>query len=188
MVVLVADGRAPARRHAVEGKAQLISAELFAREAHLLRLGNAERRSRVGHIVEILERVWSPLIIRNVFVGITRFEDQQRVLGISRKVLAERLDWLVQNEVVEKRAYSERPPRYDYVLAQKGQELADVLLAISAWGDRWTAGDAGPPVLYRHRSCGEMTHAEIRCAACGEPLHSDDVDVLPGPGAEPAAA
>ena len=109
--------------------------------------------------------MWSPLIIRNVFVGITRFEDQQRVLGISRKVLAERLDWLVQNEVVEKRAYSERPPRYDCVLTQKGQELADVLLAISAWGDRWTAGDAGPPVLYRHRGCGEMTHAEIRCAA-----------------------
>ena len=142
----------------------------------------------IARTLHIAGEPWSPLIIRNAFVGITRFEDQQRVLGISRKVLAERLDWLVENEVLEKRAYSERPLRYDYVLTEKGHELADVLLAISAWGDRWTAGDAGPPVLYRHRSCGEMTHAEIRCAACGEPLHSHDVEVMPGPGAEPAAS
>jgi DNA-binding HxlR family transcriptional regulator len=140
----------------------------------------------IARTLHIAGEPWSPLIIRNVFVGITRFEDNQRVLGISRKVLAERLDWLVENEVLERRAYSDRPPRYDYVLTQKGHELADVLLAISAWGDRWTAGDAGPPVLYRHRGCGEMTHAEVRCAACGELLHSGDVEVLPGPGAEPS--
>jgi DNA-binding HxlR family transcriptional regulator len=118
------------------------------------------------------------------FVGITRFEDQRRSLGISRKVLAERLDWLVENEVLERRPCLERPPRYDYVLTQKGHELADVLLAISAWGDRWTAGDAGPPALLRHRTCGELTRAEIRCAHCGEPLHSQDVEVTAGPGAQ----
>ena len=139
----------------------------------------------IARTLHIAGEPWSPLIIRNSFVGITRFEDQQRVLGISRKVLAERLDWLVENGVLEKRAYSEHPPRYDYVLTQKGHELADVLLAISAWGDRWTARDAGPPVLYRHSTCGELTHAEIRCAQCGEPLHSQDVEPLPGPGAEP---
>jgi DNA-binding HxlR family transcriptional regulator len=140
----------------------------------------------IARTLHIAGEPWSPLIIRNSFVGITRFEDHQKVLGISRKVLAERLDWLVHNEVLEKRGYSEHPPRYDYVLTQKGHELADVLLAISAWGDRWTAGDAGPPVLYRHRECGELTRGEIHCAACGEPLHSEDVDVMPGPGAEPA--
>jgi DNA-binding HxlR family transcriptional regulator len=139
----------------------------------------------IARTLHIAGEPWSPLIIRNSFAGITRFEDQQKVLGISRKVLAERLDWLVQNDVLEKRAYSEHPPRFDYVLTRKGHELADVLLAISAWGDRWTAGDAGPPVLYRHRECGELTHAEIRCAACGEPLHSEDVEVMAGPGAEP---
>jgi DNA-binding HxlR family transcriptional regulator len=141
----------------------------------------------IARTLHIAGEPWSPLIIRNSFVGITRFEDQQRSLGISRKVLTERLDWLVENEVLEKRAYSEHPPRYDYMLTQKGHELADVLLAISAWGDRWTAGEAGPPVLFRHLSCGELTHAEIRCAHCGEPLHSQDVEALPGPGADPAA-
>ena len=63
-----------------------------------------------------------------------------------------------------------------------GSEFVDVLMAMVAWGDRWTAGDAGPPVLYRHRACGQITHAEPHCAACGEILHSGDVDVEPGPG------
>jgi DNA-binding HxlR family transcriptional regulator len=142
----------------------------------------------IARTLHIAGEPWSPLIIRNAFAGFTRFDDHQRVLGISRKVLAERLDWLVQNEVLEKRPYSEHPPRYDYVLTQKGQELADVLLAISAWGDRWTAGEAGPPVLYRHRVCGHLTHAEIRCAVCRELLHSQDVEVSAGPGAEPVSA
>jgi len=120
--------------------------------------------------------------LRDVWVGISRFDDIQRDLGISRKVLTERLKWLVAQGVLEQRAYSERPVRYDYVLTGKGRELVDVLMAITAWGDRWTAGEAGPPVLLRHRACGELTHAEVRCARCGGLLHSGDVDVEPGPG------
>jgi DNA-binding HxlR family transcriptional regulator len=107
-------------------------------------------------------------------------------LGISRKVLAERLKWLMAQGVLEQRVYSERPLRHEYLLTEKGWELADVLLAIAAWGDRWTAGDAGPPVLRRHRACGELTHAELRCAHCGEQLHTRDVEVEPGPGAKVA--
>jgi DNA-binding HxlR family transcriptional regulator len=129
---------------------------------------------------------WSPLIIRDVWVGLTRFDQLQRDLGISRKVLAERLKWLVAQGVLEQRVYSERPLRHEYLLTEKGWELADVLLAIAAWGDRWTAGEAGPPVLRRHRTCGEVTQAELRCARCGEPLHARDVEVEPGPGAKVA--
>lgn len=140
----------------------------------------------IARTLHIAGEPWSPLILRDVYVGITRFDELQRDLGISRKVLAERLEWLVEQGVLEQRAYSERPPRHDYVLTEKGWELCDVLLAITAWGDRWTAGDAGPPVLLRHRTCGELTHAELRCARCGEPLHADDVDVEAGPGLAPA--
>jgi len=50
------------------------------------------------------------------------------------------------------------------------------------WGDRWTAGEAGPPVLYRHHACGEIAHVEPRCSVCGKPMHAGDIDVLPGPG------
>ena len=147
-----------------------------------------EMACSIARTFDIAGEPWSPLILRDVFVGITRFDDIQRDLAISRKVLAERLKCLVEQRVLERHAYSEHPPRHDYGLTQKGFELCGVLLAIAAWGDRWTAGDAGPPVLYRHRACGELTRAELRCAQCGELLHAEDVDVEPGPGAASALA
>jgi hypothetical protein len=58
----------------------------------------------------------------------------------------------------------------------------DVLMVMAQWGDRWTAGDAGPPVLRRHRGCGKVTQIELRCAKCGEIVTSSDIDVEPGPG------
>jgi DNA-binding HxlR family transcriptional regulator len=125
---------------------------------------------------------WSPLILRDVHLGITRFDELRRDLGISRQVLAERLERLVDHGVLERRAYSERPRRHDYLLTEKGRGLVDVLLAMVAWGDRWTAGEQGPPVLLRHRGCGELTHAEIQCAQCGQPLRADEVSVEAGPG------
>jgi DNA-binding HxlR family transcriptional regulator len=148
----------------------------------------ADMTCSIARTLAIAGEPWSPLIVRDVWVGISRFDDIQRELGISRKVLAERLRWLVAQGVLERRAYSERPPRHEYALTQKGLELCDVLMAISAWGDRWTAGDAGPPVLLRHRGCGAVTRAELRCAHCGERLHAADVDVEPGPGLAAAAA
>jgi DNA-binding HxlR family transcriptional regulator len=122
---------------------------------------------------------WSPLILRDVWVGIDRFDDIQRNLGISRKVLAERLRHLTDAGMLERRPYSEHPPRHAYALTAKGVEFLDVLMAMVAWGDRWTAGDAGPPVLYRHRACGQITHVDPRCAVCGKPLHADGVDIEP---------
>ena len=84
--------------------------------------------------------------------------------------------------MLERRLYSERPARHEYVLTRKGFEFVDVLMAMAAWGDRWTAGDAGPPVLRRHRACGQITQVEMHCSVCGEILRSADVDVEPGPG------
>ena len=125
---------------------------------------------------------WSPLVLRDVWVGIDRFDDIQRDLGVSRKVLAERLKHLVEEGMLERRRYSERPARHEYVLTPKGSGFVDVLMAMAAWGDRWTAGGAGPPVLRRHRACGQITQVELRCSVCGEIMHSADVDVEPGPG------
>jgi DNA-binding HxlR family transcriptional regulator len=137
----------------------------------------------IARTLEVAGEPWSPLIIRDIWSGLSRFDDIQRNLGISRKVLTERLRWLEAHGVLERRRYSERPPRHEYRLTQKGSELADVLLAIMAWGDRWTAGDAGPPVLLRHKVCGQLTHAELRCARCGATLHARDVEVEASPDA-----
>jgi DNA-binding HxlR family transcriptional regulator len=142
----------------------------------------------IARTLDVVGEPWSPLILRDVWVGINRFDQMQRDLGVSSKVLAERLRWMVANGVLEKRAYSERPVRHEYLLTEKGHELCAVLMAITAWGDRWTAGEAGPPVLLRHRSCGQLTHAEVRCACCGELLHGADVAVEPGPGLAAGAA
>ncbi|MEU7866366.1 helix-turn-helix domain-containing protein [Dactylosporangium sp. NPDC049140] len=143
----------------------------------------SEMACSIARTLDVIGEPWSPLVLRDVYMGINRFDQLQADLGISRKVLAQRLTWLVEQDVLERRAYSDRPPRHEYVLTAKGLELCDLLMAMVRWGDRWTAGEAGPPVLYRHRTCGEIAHAEPTCSACGKPMHATDVDVLPGPGA-----
>ena len=131
----------------------------------------------VARTLDVIGEPWSPLILRDVYVGISRFDQIQRDLGISRNVLAERLAWLCEQGVLRR-----GEPRAGYALTPKGLELCDLLLVMVRWGDRWTAGDAGPPVLYRHHACGEISHVDLRCSTCGQPMHASDVDVLPGPG------
>ena len=143
----------------------------------------ADMACSIARTLDVIGEPWSPLILRDVFVGINRFDQLQADLGISRKVLAQRLAWLVEQGVMQRRQYSDRPPRHEYTLTAKGQELCDLLLVMVGWGDRWTAGDAGPPVLYRHHACGEIAHAELHCSHCDRPMRATDIDTLPGPGA-----
>jgi DNA-binding HxlR family transcriptional regulator len=142
----------------------------------------------IARTLDVIGEPWSPLILRDVYVGIDRFEQIQADLGISRKVLTERLKWLVESGILRRRQYETRPPRYEYVLTAKGTELCDLLLVMVRWGDRWADDGAGPPVLHRHRACGKISHVELRCAQCGEPMHAADVEVLPGPGAATRAS
>jgi DNA-binding HxlR family transcriptional regulator len=145
----------------------------------------------IARTLDVIGEQWAPLILRDIFVGISRFEQIQQDLGISRKVLSERLRWLVGQGVIERREYSTNPPRAEYALTPKGLELCDLLLVMVRWGDRWTAGEAGPPVLYRHHACGEISHVDLHCARCDRPMHAGDIDVLPGPGSahtDPAGA
>ena len=143
----------------------------------------ADMACSIARTLDIAGEPWTPLILRDIYVGIKRFDEIQRDLGISRKVLTQRLDWLVEHDMLRRERYSERPPRFEYVLTKKGMEFCDILLTMTAWGDRWTAGPEGPPVRHRHRQCGKLTRVELHCARCGERLHADDVIVEPGPGA-----
>lgn len=136
----------------------------------------------IARTLEVIGDSWSPLVLRDVYVGLTRFEQIQADLGVSRKVLTERLNHLVAHGVLRREPYDQRP-RFEYVLTQKGTELVDLLMVMVRWGDTWLAGEAGPPVLYRHHACGEISAVDLRCAHCGEPMHARDVDVLAGPGA-----
>jgi len=133
----------------------------------------------IARTMAILGEPWTALILRDLFIGITRFDPLHEHLGVSRKVLTQRLNRLVADGIVVRRPYLGRPARYDYTLTDKGWQLCDVLLAVTAWGDRWTMAEAGPPALLSHRLGDHHTTAEIRCSHCGEPLHARDVAVTP---------
>jgi DNA-binding HxlR family transcriptional regulator len=147
-----------------------------------------EMACSIARTLDVAGEPWSPLILRNVYIGIGRFDQLQQSLGISRKVLAERLRWLTENGVLERREYSSRPPRYEYALTAKGLELFEVFMVMVAWGDKWLADAAGPPALYRHHACGQIGHAELVCSECGQPMRATNIDVLPGPGSVIPAA
>ena len=95
----------------------------------------------VANALDVIGDRWSLLILRDAFLGVRRFDHWQRDLGIARNILAQRLDRLVEAEVLETRRYQDNPPRDEYVLTAKGKDLLDVLLTLWRWGDRW----APPP-------------------------------------------
>jgi DNA-binding HxlR family transcriptional regulator len=142
----------------------------------------SEMACSIARTLDVIGEPWSPLILRDIWVGISRFEQIQADLGISRKVLTERLNYLVERGIIERQPYDRRP-RYEYVLTGKGTELVDVLMVMVRWGDKWLAGEAGPPVLYRHHACGQIGSVDLRCEHCGQPMHAADIDLMPGPGA-----
>lgn len=132
--------------------------------------------------MDLLGDRWTPLVLREAFYGIRRFDDFQRTLGIARNTLTDRLHRLVDEGLLVKQPYQTDPVRYDYVLTEKGSDFWGVLLAMSRWGDRWLAGAAGPPVTVHHETCGHDTHAEVVCAECRAPLTFDDTALRLGPG------
>lgn len=142
----------------------------------------------VARTMDLLGDWWTPLVLREAFYGITRFDEFQQGLGIARNTLADRLRRLVDEGLLEKRPYQSDPVRHDYVLTEMGRDFFPVLAAMSRWGDRWLAGAEGPPIDLHHERCGHVTHAEVVCEHCREPLHSSDTTMRMGPGYPPRLA
>ncbi|GAA1318602.1 winged helix-turn-helix transcriptional regulator [Pseudonocardia xinjiangensis] len=142
----------------------------------------------VARTMDLLGDWWTPLVLREAFYGIQRFDEFQKGLGIARNTLADRLRRLVDEGLLEKRPYQADPVRHDYVLTEKGRDFFGVLAAMSRWGDRWLAGDDGPPIAFHHERCGADTHGEVVCAHCREPLTAEDTSMRMGPGYPPRLA
>lgn len=138
----------------------------------------------IARATDLFADAWTALIMRDVLVGIRRFDELAKDLGLSRKVLAARLTRLVEEGVLARRRYQDSPPREEYVATEKGRELYPVLLALMAWGDKWYAGPAGPPARIRHDSCGHVGTPVLTCDSCGAPLTVDNTTALPGPGGQ----
>lgn len=139
----------------------------------------------VAQTLEIIGEWWTPLIIRDLFLGVTRFDDFVERLGISRNVLTTRLQHLIGHGIVQKVAYQDNPVRYDYRLTDKGKDLWVVMSAVRDWGDRW-ALDGAAPVVLEHQACGHVTRIVPTCEHCGEVLERRAVRTRPGPGATDA--
>lgn len=136
----------------------------------------------VARTVDLIGDWWTPLVLREAFYGAKRFDEFERVLGLSRNILTQRLTRLVEEGLLERVRYQERPPRYEYRLTDQGRDFFPVIAAMMRWGDRWLAPEAGVPIVLHHNSCDHDTHAEVVCAHCREPLRHADVSVRLGPG------
>lgn len=143
----------------------------------------ADFHCSVARTIDVIGEWWTPLIVRDAFFGRRRFEEFQRSLGLARNVLAARLDRLVEAGIMERQRYEEHPPRDEYVLTTKGRDLFPIIAALLAWGDRWTAGEAGPPLLLIHEPCGKPGTLRATCDQCAEPMSLANIRPVPGPGA-----
>lgn len=143
----------------------------------------AEVQCSLARSLEVIGDWWTPLIIRDLYLGIDRFDGLATDLGISRNLLTTRLAHLAEHGVVSRHRYSDHPPRDRYQLTEAGLDIVPVILALTAWGDRWATPPGGKPMIMRHRDCGGEFEPTVCCDACGERIGAAGVEVMPGPGA-----
>jgi DNA-binding HxlR family transcriptional regulator len=142
----------------------------------------------IARTVDLIGDWWTPLVLREMFMGARRFEEIQEALSIGRNVLTMRLRRLVADGLLTRRKYQDRPERFEYLITEKAAELFPVLLAMLRWGDKWLDGGKGPPLLLRHKGCGQITHVESVCQHCREELRLESVLAEPGPGMSAASS
>ena len=126
---------------------------------------------------------WSLLIIRECTLGTTRFDEFQRRLGIARNVLTNRLNHLVEQDILEKSPTDANSRFFEYRLTRKGEELYPVLIALLQWADRWISLKSGPPVRLIEEQTGKAVERVAVRAAGGPALGFRDIRLEPGLGA-----
>ncbi|MFD8249631.1 winged helix-turn-helix transcriptional regulator [Nocardia sp. NPDC059691] len=136
----------------------------------------------IARSAAIVGDAWALLVVRDVAVGLHRFDEIQRDLGVATNVLSDRLQRLTDAGVLRRHRYEQHPDRFEYLLTDKGRDLVPVLLALMAWGDRWEADPDGPPLILYHHDCHHITEAAVTCGQCGNDLTADSVEYRPGPG------
>jgi DNA-binding HxlR family transcriptional regulator len=142
----------------------------------------ADWNCSIARTLDVIGEWWTVLIIRDAFRGTSRFDDFQASLGMARSVLSARLRKLTEQGVLERRAYSEHPPRHEYYLTDKGRALYPIIVSMLQWGDAWAQAPDGPPVVLVHDACGTVTHPVLTCPHCNTEVTAANAHSEPGPG------
>ncbi len=137
----------------------------------------------IAQSLNVVGEWWTLLILRDVFYGVRRFEAFHDHLGISRKVLADRLRRLTDEKVLKKVPYQNNPTRFEYRLTRKGLDLLPILLSLMNWGDRWQTKPEQTPVVFLHTDCNHLTTPKLVCSHCNGSLDAGNIEPQRGPGA-----
>ena len=148
----------------------------------------SEQNCSIARSLEVVGERWTLLILRDAFLGVRRFDDFQRDLGVARNVLSDRLQRLVDEGLLVRERYQERPERFEYRLSDKGIDLWPAIIALMKWGDEYYLPPEGRPRIVRHRECGGEVTLHLTCDRCDANLTARDVSSEPGPGASHPAA
>jgi DNA-binding HxlR family transcriptional regulator len=147
------------------------------------------KRTNLGNmqcpIARSLERVgewWSILILRDAVYGLKRFDEFQKSLNIAPNMLTRRLNALVKGGLLKRQRYSDKPPRYEYVLTDLGRDFRPVLISMLAWGNRHFAPE-GPSVLFVDAETGAVAEPTVVDRVSGRPIPGPGFSLVPGPSA-----
>ena len=143
----------------------------------------ADFNCSIARTLDMVGEWWTLLILRDLFAGMSRYDEIREDLGIASNMLAARLKRLLDAGIVERAVAPDDARSWRYGLTEKGRDLFPVVLSLMAWGDKWTAGPGRQPVLMVHEGCGKVTAAVPSCSVCREPLALDELKFLVGPGA-----
>lgn len=139
----------------------------------------------IASAVEAVGDRWGFLVLRDVMLGLSRYEELRRSTGIPAQTLADRLRHLERNQLIERRPYESKPRRDRYVVTGRGRDLWIAFVALRDWGDSWGMyGADGPPLRLVHRETGRPLDARVVDPSTGEIVAPEDTSLEAGPGAD----
>jgi DNA-binding HxlR family transcriptional regulator len=139
----------------------------------------------IAGVLEAIGDRWAMLILRDLSLGLRRYEDLRRSTGVTNATLSDRLKHLEDNELIERRRYQANPERYEYLLTAKGRDTTLLMQALAQVGDKWAvSGKAGPPLQFVNRTTGRTVKLAMVDKETGQRVRAEDLLPQEGPGAD----
>jgi DNA-binding HxlR family transcriptional regulator len=139
----------------------------------------------IAGALEAIGDRWAVLILRDLALGLSKYEDLRRSTDVTNATLSDRLRHLEDHELIERRRYQVNPERYEYILTQRGRDTILIVQALAQVGDKWAvSGTPGPPLTFVSRKTGHAVKLALIDQQTGERVRSSDVQPQEGPGAD----